>query len=157
MGDIGPKLQLDLLRVLEERKFHRLGGNTPVDVDVRIMAATNRDLAEGGRRRAASARTCSTGSTSSPSPSRRCGSAREDIPLLVEHFLERLSAEMKKPLEGVSSEAMNALLAHEWPGNVRELRNVLERGAVVVHRDHHPARRPRAARPRRAGSQDGAR
>jgi two-component system, NtrC family, response regulator AtoC len=57
---------------------------------------------------------------------------KEDIPLLVEHFLERLSAEMKKPLDGVSSEAMAALLSHDWPGNVRELRNVLERGAVVA-------------------------
>ncbi len=70
---------------------------------------------------------------------------REDVPLLVEHFLERLAVEMKKRIDGVSAEAMAALMAHDWPGNVRELRNVLERGAVVATGPGHPARRPRAA------------
>jgi len=130
VGDIGAKLQLDLLRVLEERRFHRLGGNTPVEVDVRIVAATNRDLRKAvqeGRFREDLFYRLNVIPIAIPPLRQR----REDIPLLVDRFLERLSAEMKKPLEGVSSEAMNALLAHDWPGNVRELRNVLERGGVV--------------------------
>ena len=130
VGDVGPKLQLDLLRVLEERRFHRLGGNTPVEVDVRIVAATNRDLhraVQEGRFREDLFYRLNVIPIAIPPLRQR----REDIPLLVDSILERLSAEMKKPLEGVSTEAMNALLGHEWPGNVRELRNVLERGAVV--------------------------
>jgi DNA-binding NtrC family response regulator len=130
VGDVGPKLQLDLLRVLEERRFHRLGGNTLVEVDVRIVAATNRDLrkaVEEGRFREDLFYRLNVIPITIPPLRQR----REDIPLLVDSFLERLSVEMKKPLEGVSNEAMGALLAHDWPGNVRELRNVLERGAVV--------------------------
>ena len=130
VGDIGPKLQLDLLRVLEERRFHRLGGNASVDVDVRIVAATNRDLKKAvqeGRFREDLFYRLNVIPIVLPPLRQR----REDIPLLVDSFLERLSAEMKKPIQGLSTEAMNALLAHDWPGNVRELRNVLERGMVV--------------------------
>jgi two-component system, NtrC family, response regulator AtoC len=131
VGDISPKLQLDLLRVLEARKFSRVGGSEPVEVDVRIVAATNRDLgkavADGTFREDLFYRLNVIPIVLPPLRERK-----EDIPLLVEHFLERLSAEMRKPLDGVSSEAMVALMAHDWPGNVRELRNVLERGAVVA-------------------------
>jgi two-component system, NtrC family, response regulator AtoC len=131
VGDVGPKLQLDLLRVLEERKLHRVGGNEPIDVDVRIVAATNRDLkkavAEGRFRDDLFYRLNVIPILIPPLRQRR-----EDIPLLVESFVERLAVEMKKRLDGVSPEAMTALMAHDWPGNVRELRNVLERGAVVA-------------------------
>jgi DNA-binding NtrC family response regulator len=131
VGDIGPKLQLDLLRVLEERKFHRVGGNEPIDVDVRIIAATNRDLkkavVEGKFREDLFYRLNVIPILIPPLRQRR-----EDVPLLVENFVERLAVEMKKRLDGVSPEAMTALMAHDWPGNVRELRNVLERGAVVA-------------------------
>jgi two-component system, NtrC family, response regulator AtoC len=131
VGDVGPKLQLDLLRVLEERKFHRVGGNEPIEVDVRIVAATNRDLkkavAEGRFRDDLFYRLNVIPILIPPLRQRR-----EDVPLLVESFVERLAAEMKKRLDGVSAEAMAALMAHDWPGNVRELRNVLERGAVVA-------------------------
>jgi DNA-binding NtrC family response regulator len=131
VGDIGPKLQLDLLRVLEERKLHRVGGNETVDVDVRIIAATNRDLrkasAEGKFREDLFYRLNVIPVLVPPLRQRR-----EDIPLLVEHFVERLAVEMKKRIDGVSAEAMSALMAHDWPGNVRELRNVLERGSVVA-------------------------
>jgi DNA-binding NtrC family response regulator len=131
VGDITPKLQLDLLRVLEERRVHRLGGNDAVEIDVRIVAATNRDLRRAvheGRFREDLFYRLNVIPVVIPPLRQR----REDIPLLVEAFLERLSFEMKKPLDGVSSEAMNAMMAHDWPGNVRELRNVLERGAVVA-------------------------
>jgi len=131
VGDIGPKLQLDLLRVLEERKFHRVGGNETIEVDVRIIAATNRDLkkasAEGKFREDLFYRLNVIPVLIPPLRQRR-----EDVPLLVEHFVERLSIEMKKRIDGVSAEAMAGLVAHDWPGNVRELRNVLERGAVVA-------------------------
>jgi DNA-binding NtrC family response regulator len=131
VGDIGPKLQLDLLRVLEERRFHRVGGNDPIEVDVRIIAATNRDLrkaaAEGKFREDLFYRLNVIPILIPPLRQRR-----EDVPLLVENFVERLAVEMKKRLDGVSAEAMSALMAHDWPGNVRELRNVLERGAVVA-------------------------
>jgi len=131
VGDIGGKLQLDLLRVLEERKFHRVGGNEPIEVDVRIIAATNRDLkkavAEGRFRDDLFYRLNVIPIVIPPLRDRR-----EDIPLLVDGFLERLAVETKKRVDGISSEAMLALMAHNWPGNVRELRNVLERGAVVA-------------------------
>jgi DNA-binding NtrC family response regulator len=130
VGDIGPKLQLDLLRVLEDRRFHRVGGNDPIEVDVRIVAATNRDLrkaaAEGKFREDLFYRLNVIPILIPPLRQRR-----EDVPLLVEAFVERLAIETKKRLDGVSPDAMNALMAYGWPGNVRELRNVLERGAVV--------------------------
>jgi two-component system response regulator AtoC len=131
VGDIGPKLQLDLLRVLEERKFHRVGGNEQIEVDVRIVAATNRDLKKAvqeGRFRDDLFYRLNVIPVTIPPLRQR----REDVPLLVESFVERLAVEMKKPLDGVSADAMNALMTHDWPGNVRELRNVLERGAVVA-------------------------
>ena len=131
VGDIGPKLQLDLLRVLEERRVQRVGGNEPIEVDVRIIAATNRDLRkaalEGKFREDLFYRLNVIPVLIPPLRQRR-----EDIPLLVESFVERLAVEMKKRIDGVSPDAMGALMAHDWPGNVRELRNVLERGAVVT-------------------------
>ncbi|HET6437288.1 MAG TPA: sigma-54 dependent transcriptional regulator [Anaeromyxobacter sp.] len=131
VGDIGSKLQLDLLRVLEERRFHRIGGNENIDVDVRIIAATNRDLRKAvldGKFREDLFYRLNVIPILIPPLRER----REDIPLLVESFVERLAVEMKRRLDGVSAEAMNALMAHDWPGNVRELRNILERGAVVA-------------------------
>jgi DNA-binding NtrC family response regulator len=131
VGDISTKLQLDLLRVLETRRFHRIGGNENIDVDVRIIAATNRDLQkavhENRFREDLFYRLNVIPITIPPLRERR-----EDIPLLVEHFIERLGVEMKKRIDGVSAEAMTALMEHDWPGNVREIRNILERGAVVA-------------------------
>jgi len=133
VGDITAKLQLDLLRVLEERKIQRVGGNEPIDVDVRVIAATNRDLkkavADGSFREDLFYRLNVIPVTLPPLRERK-----EDIPILVDHFLDRLEAELKRRVQ-VSPEAMAALLAHDWPGNVRELRNVLERGAVVAQGD----------------------
>jgi two-component system, NtrC family, response regulator AtoC len=131
IGDISPKLQMDLLRVLEERRFARVGGNEPVQVDVRVIAATNRDLRraaeEGQFRQDLFYRLNVIPITLPPLRERK-----EDIPLLVSHFIERLDAEMGKKVEGVSADALDALMAHDWPGNVRELRNVLERAIVVA-------------------------
>jgi DNA-binding NtrC family response regulator len=131
VGDISPKLQLDLLRVLEVRRFQRVGGAETLEADVRVVAATNRDLgkavADGSFREDLYYRLHVIPITLPPLRERR-----EDIPFLVQHFLERLSKELQRPLTGASPEAMSALVSHPWPGNVRELRNVLERGAVVA-------------------------
>jgi DNA-binding NtrC family response regulator len=108
-----------------------VGGNEEIEVDVRIIAATNRDLrkaaVEGKFREDLFYRLNVIPIVVPPLRQRR-----EDVPLLVEHFTELLAVEMKKRVDGVSAEAMTALMAHDWPGNVRELRNVLERGAVVA-------------------------
>jgi DNA-binding NtrC family response regulator len=131
IGDVSAKLQLDLLRALEERRFERLGGNESVQVDVRIVAATNRDLRkaveEGRFREDLYYRLNVIPVTLTPLRDRR-----EDIPLLVDTIVEQLAVEMGRPIAGVSADAMAILLAHPWPGNVRELRNVLERAAVVA-------------------------
>lgn len=131
IGDISPKLQLDLLRVLEEMHFFRLGGTVPIKVDVRVITATNRDLKraveEGACREDLYYRLNVIPITLPPLRNRR-----EDIPVLVEHFLEQLSIQTGRKVEGISPEAMDLLMAHSWPGNVRELRNVLERGGVVA-------------------------
>jgi DNA-binding NtrC family response regulator len=131
IGDISAKLQLDLLRVLEGRQFTRVGGSEPVKVDVRIIAATNRDLqkavAEGHFREDLFYRLNVIPVYLPPLRDRL-----EDMPLLVEHFLEQLGAEMNKQVDNVSAEAMGLLMSHTWPGNVRELRNILERAMVVA-------------------------
>ncbi|OGK78947.1 MAG: Fis family transcriptional regulator [Candidatus Rokubacteria bacterium GWC2_70_16] len=131
IGDISTKLQLDLLRVLEERRFYRVGGTEPIDVDARIIAATNRDLRkaiDGGTFREDLYYRINVIALTIPPLRER----KEDIPLLVEHFLERLCIETGKRLEGVSAETMDLLMSYRWPGNVRELKNILERGAVLV-------------------------
>jgi DNA-binding NtrC family response regulator len=131
IGDISPKLQLDLLRVLEERKVTRVGGTDAVDVDVRIIAATNRDLAKAaadGRFREDLFYRLNVIPITLPPLRER----REDIPLLIEHFLEHLSVETDRRVDGVSADALAVLMRHDWPGNVRELRNILERGMVVA-------------------------
>lgn len=131
MGDISLKLQLDLLRVLDAREFRRVGGSRLIKVDARIIAATNRDLkklVESGTFREDLYYRLNVIPVTLPPLRER----KEDIPLLAEHFLAQLSTEMRKPLEAVSAEALEVLMAHDWPGNIRELRNVLERGAVLA-------------------------
>ncbi len=131
IGDISPKLQLDLLRVLEDRKFSRVGGNESIAADVRIVAATNRDLpkavADGSFREDLFYRLNVIPIHLPPLRERL-----EDLPLLVEHFLEQLGAEMNRHVDEVSTEALGVLMAHTWPGNVRELRNIIERAVVVA-------------------------
>ena len=130
IGDVGPKLQLDLLRVLEERRVVRVGGTDPIAIDVRVIAATNRDLRRavdsGAFRQDLFYRLNVIPITLPPLRERR-----EDVPILVDRFLEVLSVELGKRVEGLTADAMARLLAHDWPGNVRELRNALERAAVV--------------------------
>ena len=126
IGDTTPTIQVKLLRVIQEREFRRVGGTQDVKVDVRIVAATNKDLekavADGSFREDLYYR-LDVIPIRLPPLRMRSG----DIPLLVNHFLERFSRESGKPLPVLSSEAMCVLLGHEWRGNVRELENLIER------------------------------
>ena len=126
IGDTTPTIQVKLLRVIQEREFRRVGGNQDVKVDVRIVAATNKDLekavADGSFREDLYYR-LDVIPIRLPPLRMRSG----DIPLLVNHFLERFSRESGRPLPVLSSEAMCVLLGHEWRGNVRELENLIER------------------------------
>jgi DNA-binding NtrC family response regulator len=130
IGDISPKLQLDLLRVLEDRRFCRVGSSEQIEVDVRIIAATNRDLKQavtGGQFREDLYYRLNVIPVTLPPLRDR----REDLPVLVDSLLEQLSVTLKRPIDGVSHEAMGMLMAYPFPGNVRELRNILERAMVV--------------------------
>ena len=126
IGDTTPAIQVKLLRVIQEREFRRVGGSQDIKVDVRIVAATNKDLekavADGSFREDLYYR-LDVIPIRLPPLRLRSG----DIPLLVSHFLERFSKESGKPVPVLSPQAMQVLLAHEWRGNVRELENLIER------------------------------
>jgi DNA-binding NtrC family response regulator len=130
IGDISLKTQVDLLRVLEEKKISRVGGNTQIPVDFRLIAATNRNLEElvaDGRFREDLYYRLNVFSITIPPLRDR----QEDIPPLAEHFLEKFSQSMNKPVNQFSKEAMELLVAYEWPGNVRELQNAIERAVLI--------------------------
>jgi DNA-binding NtrC family response regulator len=130
IGDISAKLQADLLRVLQERRFYRIGGNQEVEVDVRVIAATHKNLAEEvqqGRFREDLYYRLNVIEIKLPPLRER----REDIPLLAEHFLQRISSELGRDVNGVSAGALKLLMNYDWPGNVRELENVIERAIVT--------------------------
>jgi DNA-binding NtrC family response regulator len=135
IGDISPKLQVDLLRVLQDRSFYRVGGSEEVKVDVRVVAATHVNLqqavAEGKFRDDLYYRLNVIQIRIPPLRDRR-----EDIPLLADHFLERLSHELGKDIAGVSEGALKILMDYNWPGNVRELENAVERAMVTCRGTH---------------------
>jgi len=130
IGDISPAMQMRLLRVLQEQEFEPVGASTPIKVDVRVIAATNQDLAEkvrlGTFRHDLYYRLNVVRLIIPPLRERR-----DDIPLLVEHFLEKFSAKFGRLLTGVSQEVMELFMRHAWPGNVRELEHVIEHGAIL--------------------------
>jgi two-component system response regulator AtoC len=130
VADIGPKSQLNLLRVLEEMAFTRVGGTELIKVDVRIIAATNKNLEkcvqEGNFREDLFYRLNVISINLPPLRERR-----EDIPLLVNYFLEKYNLETGKKIQRVSEDALNLLIEYDWPGNVRELEHAIERAAVV--------------------------
>ena len=130
IGEIGMRMQVDLLRVLEDRIFYRLGGTQPLEVDFRVIAATNRNLQkavkEGVFREDLYYRLNVISFKMPPLRDRK-----EDLPLLAEHFLRRFSQETNKPIEKISRGAMDEIMLYDWPGNVRELENAIERAVVV--------------------------
>ncbi len=130
IGTIGLQTQAKLLRVIQEGEFMRLGGNETIKVDVRILAATNvdlKDLVRQGSFRDDLYYRFNVIALHMPSLRERW----EDIPLLLDHFIRKYTAENNKPLARFTPEAMQALLAHRWPGNVRELENCVERAVVL--------------------------
>jgi transcriptional regulator with PAS, ATPase and Fis domain len=134
IGDITLATQTKLLRVLQEREFERVGGSKPVKVDVRLVAATNRDLPElirkGTFREDLYYR---LRVIEIPLPPLR--DRREDVPLLVRHFIKEFATQNKKKIENVSEETMALLMRHDWPGNIRELENAIEHAVVMAEDD----------------------
>jgi DNA-binding NtrC family response regulator len=130
VGDMPPHLQVKLLRVLQERRIQRLGSEKALEVDVRLMAATNRDLqAEVDAKRFRLDLYYRLGVVTLTVPPLR--ERREDIPALLESYLESFRVRLKRQVAGISEEAREALLSYSWPGNVRELINVLERAVLL--------------------------
>ena len=135
IGDFPFNLQAKLLRVLQHHAFERVGSSDPTHVDVRIIAATNKDiekaLAEGSFRQDLYYRLAVIPIRVPPLRERT-----EDIPVLAEHFLRRINHDTKKQILGFTSEAVDALLTYGWPGNVRELENVVERAVVIAKEEY---------------------
>ncbi len=130
IGDISPKLQMDLLRVIQERTFYRVGGTEELTVDVRVIAATNRNLAEAvaaGTFRDDLYYRLNVINIQIPPLRER----REDIPLLVRSFMDRLSHELGKETDDITKSGLKLLIDYSWPGNVRELENAIERAMVT--------------------------
>ena len=131
VGELGPAVQAKLLRVLQERTFERVGGNRTISVNLRIVAATNRDLrkaaSQGGFREDLYFRLAVVSVRVPPLRERR-----DDIPVLAAHFVDRFRKELGKDRLELSGPSMDALRAHAWPGNVRELENAIERAAILA-------------------------
>src|SRR5467141_1467566 len=131
VGDIPLGLQPKLLRVLQEQEFERLGGTRTHQVDVRLVAATNRNLADIVKRNEfRSDLYYRLNVFPIPLPSLRA--RREDIPALVEHFVEIYARRMGKQIQHIPAETMFALVSYQWPGNIRELQNFIERSVILT-------------------------
>ena len=131
IGEMVPLLQAKLLRFLEEKTFKRVGGSTDIKVDVRVVAATNRSLEEEvkkGRFREDLYYRLNVMAVPLPLLRER----REDIPRLINHYIDLFNTEFRKKIRGVSPTTLTALTAYAWPGNVRELRNAVERAALLA-------------------------
>ena len=130
IGEISMRMQIDLLRVVEDRILYRIGGTQPIETDFRIIAATNKNIEEavktGQFREDLYYRLNVISFVMPPLRDRK-----EDIPLLTEQFLFRFSREMNRTINGIEREAMDELMLYEWPGNIRELENAVERAVVV--------------------------
>jgi Nif-specific regulatory protein len=142
IGEVNPSTQIKLLRVLQEREFERLGGTETIKANVRLLAATNKDLeralADGSFREDLYYRLNVFTIFVPPLRERKA-----DLLLLADHFLEKLSHEHSKVIKRISTPAIDMLMSYHWPGNVRELENVLERAVLVcdgqvIHAHHLP-------------------
>jgi len=130
IGEISMRMQIDLLRVLEDDIFYRVGGTQPIEADFRVIAATNSELEQAikeGTFREDLFYRLNVISFRMPSLRER----KEDIPLLAEHFLHRFSQETNRPIDQISRAATDEMMLYEWPGNIRELENAIERAVVV--------------------------
>ena len=130
VGEISMRMQIDLLRILEDRVFYRLGGTQPIEADFRVIAATNSDLEKAIRQgtfREDLYYRLNVISFRMPPLRER----KDDIPLLAQHFVHRFAQETNKSIDQISREALDEMMLYEWPGNVRELQNAIERAVVV--------------------------
>ncbi|NIA08948.1 MAG: PAS domain-containing protein [Nitrospiraceae bacterium] len=130
IGDLSPEFQVSLLRVLQEKTFQPLGATRPVKANVRIIAATNKDLADlvkKGKYRQDLFYRINVICLDLPPLRER----KEDIPLLIEHFIGKLKRLRGRPVTGISQEALSVLMSHDYPGNIRELRNIIEHAFVL--------------------------
>jgi len=148
IGEISPSIQVKLLRFLQEHEFERVGGNQTIRVDVRVIAATNRnlsDLVAKGKFREDLFYRLNVVSLEMPPLRDR----RTDIPALAKFFLDRFVKENAKAIEGFTTEALERLMAYDWPGNVRELENAVERAVVLCNTPQIEARHlPPSVQPR---------
>jgi transcriptional regulator with PAS, ATPase and Fis domain len=130
IGEISTRMQIDLLRLLEDHVFYRVGGTQPLEADFRVISATNKNLEEAIKQRTFREDLyyrLNVISFTMP----RLRDRKEDIPLLSELFLRHFSQETNKPIDKISREALDEMMLYEWPGNVRELENAIERAVVV--------------------------
>jgi formate hydrogenlyase transcriptional activator len=131
IGDLPLELQPKLLRVLQEKQFERLGSNRTIQMDVRVIAATNQDLSQMVQDKKFRAdlyyRLNVFPMTLPPLRDRK-----QDIPLLAEHFIQQFATQQGKVIDTISDQVMDALENHDWPGNIRELQNVMERGVIMT-------------------------
>ncbi|HLE19272.1 MAG TPA: sigma-54 dependent transcriptional regulator, partial [Syntrophales bacterium] len=135
VGEMSLAMQVKLLRVLQEREITRVGGEETIRIDVRLIAATNRNLArdlESGRFREDLYYRLTVVTMNVPTLRER----KEDIPLIAQHYLKLFSEKNNKKIKGFTPQAMDKLLKHDWPGNVRELINTVERGVVLSRSDY---------------------
>jgi transcriptional regulator with GAF, ATPase, and Fis domain len=134
IGEMSPHLQVKLLRILQEQEFERVGGTKTIKCDIRVIAATNRDLdklvQDGVFREDLYYRLKVIPIIIPPLRERR-----SDIPLLVHHFMENISKSRKKKLKGISKDIIKAFTEYDWPGNVRELENIIERMIILSEGD----------------------
>jgi transcriptional regulator with GAF, ATPase, and Fis domain len=153
VGELSPDTQVALLRVLQEREFERVGGGQPIRVDVRVIAATNRDLqaavANGTFRQDLFYRLNVFPIEVPPLRERR-----EDIPVLVEYFIDRYASKAGKNIRAVNKKSLELLQSYPWPGNIRELQNVIERSVIVCDTENFSvdeswlSRQPLASEPK---------
>ena len=134
IGDVPPSMQVKLLRALQEQEFERVGGESTIRVDVRVISATNKDLqkevAEGRFREDLFYRLHII-----PMQLPALRERRDDIPVLVSHFIDKLGQRMNSDVRGIADDALGRLMAYHWPGNVRELENVVEQALVFAEGD----------------------
>src|SRR5688572_30025471 len=134
IGELNPDMQIALLRVLQEKEFERVGGNRTIQADVRVIAATNRDLnreVTDGRFRMDLYYRLNVFPVHVPSLRER----PDDIPILVDYFVSRFASRMGKRMRQIEKSTLDAMLRYSWPGNIRELQNVIERGVILADSD----------------------
>jgi transcriptional regulator with GAF, ATPase, and Fis domain len=134
IGELPAETQIALLRVLQERRFERVGGSRAISTDVRVIAATNRDLGAAiasGTFRADLFYRLNVFPIDVPPLRQR----KEDIPMLVEYFVKRYAAKARKPISKIAKKTLELCLSYHWPGNIRELQNIVERAVILCNGD----------------------